>query len=110
MLSCGGDAPTRFELQGNGQVKVVDRRVCLTQQGIAAGVYIAALRAAVVASSSAGDLTHGPAMAVDGRSTYWASRLATSSPEELSVDFGFSARVQTAEIEWEYPAKSFSVE
>lgn len=106
---CGGDAPTRFELQGNGQVKVVGRSVCLTQQGIATGVFNAALRAAAVASSSADDLTHGAAMAVDGRSTYWASRLATSSPEELSVDFGFSARVQTAEIEWEYPAKSFSV-
>jgi len=106
---CGGDAPTRFELQGNGQVKVVGRSVCLTQHGIATGLYNVALRAAAVASSSADDLTHGAAMAVDGRSTYWASRLATSSPEELSVDFGFLARVQGAEIEWEYPAKSFSV-
>ena len=90
MLSCGGDAPSRFELQGNGQVKVVDRGHCLIQQGIAIGECNAALRAAAVASSSAGDLTHGAAMAVDGRSTYWASRLATSSPQELSVDFGFS--------------------
>lgn len=107
---CGGEAPTRFELQGNGQVKVVGRSVCLTQHGIANGVYNVALRAAAVASSSADDLTHGAAMAVDGRSTYWASRLAPSSPEELSVDFGFSSRVQAAEIEWEYPAKSFSIQ
>ena len=110
VLSCGGEAPTRFELQGNGQIKVVGRSVCLTQHGIANGVYNVALRAAAVASSSADDLTHGAAMAVDGRSTYWASRLAPSSPEEFSVDFGFSARVQAAEIEWEYPAKSFSVQ
>lgn len=107
---CGGEAPTRFELQGNGQVKVVGRSVCLSQHGIASGVYNVALRAGAVASSSADDLTHGAAMAVDGRSTYWASRLAPSSSEELSVDFGFSARVQAADIEWEYPAKSFSIQ
>merc|ERR1712110_555542 len=89
---------------------VVGRSVCLTQHGIANGVYNVALRAAAVASSSADDLTHGAAMAVDGRSTYWASRLAPTSPEELSVDFGFSSRVQAAEIEWEYPAKSFSIQ
>ena len=110
MLSCGGEAPTRFELQGNGQVKVVGRSACLSQHGIASGVYNVALRAGAVASSSADDLTHGAAMAVDGRSTYWASRLAPSSSEELSVDFGFSARVQAADIEWEYPAKSFSIQ
>merc|ERR1711957_328950 len=107
---CGGVAPTRFELQGNGQVKVVGGSECLTHQGVASGVANVALRAAAVASSSADDLTHGAAMAVDGRSTYWASRFAPTSPEELSIDFGFSARVQGAEIEWEYPAKSFSVQ
>jgi len=107
---CGGEAPTRFELQGNGQVKVVGGSECLTHQGVASGVANVALRAAAVASSSADDLTHGAAMAVDGRSTYWASRFAPTSPEELSIDFGFSARVQGAEIEWEYPAKSFSVQ
>ena len=31
--------PTRFELQGNGQVKVVGRNVCRSQHGIACGVY-----------------------------------------------------------------------
>ena len=30
------------------------------------------------------------------------SLLATSSPAELSVDFGFLAKVQTAESEWEH--------
>ena len=30
MFSCGGEAPIRFELQGNGQVKVVGCRVCWT--------------------------------------------------------------------------------
>ena len=57
-------------------------------------MYNAALWAATVASSSADDLIHGVAVIADARSIYWASRLATSSPEELSVDFGFSARVQ----------------
>lgn len=106
---CVVDPAATFELQGSGQIKIGNGSSCLSQRGDAVGLYNVALRAAAVASSSADDLTHGAGMAVDARATYWASRLGSSSPEELSVDFGYPAVVQAVEIAWEYPAKSFSI-
>jgi len=48
-------------------------------------------------------------MAVDGRATYWASKLDPALPVEFSVELGQSATLGTASIQWEYPAKSFSL-
>merc|ERR1712186_310082 len=49
-------------------------------------------------------------MAVDGRSTYWASGASPDLPVELSVDLGSSGRLEAIEIDCEHIAKSFSVE
>merc|ERR1719158_2063683 len=48
-------------------------------------------------------------MSVDGRSTYWASKLDPMLPVEFSLDFGHSAKLDNALIQWEYPARSFAV-
>jgi hypothetical protein len=108
MPRCGKEAAD-FKFQGSGQVKVGHGNFCLSQRGAAAGIYNVALRAAASASSTADALMHGASMAVDARETYWASRLAPVSPEELSIDFGLPAKLQAAEITWEYPAKSFAI-
>jgi len=52
---------------------------------------------------------HGAAMAVDGRATYWASKLDPELPVEFSVSFGTVSEIQLAEIDWEYPPKSFAI-
>jgi hypothetical protein len=108
MPRCGKEAAD-FEFQGSGQVKIGHGNFCLSQCGAAAGLYNVALRAAASASSTADVSMHGAGMAVDGRATFWASRLAPVSSEELLVDFGSPAKLQTAEITWEHPAKSFAV-
>ena len=50
-------------------------------------------------------------MAVDSRdATYWASKLDdVKSPVIFTIDFGDIKEVQRAEIEWEFPAKSFTL-
>ena len=49
-------------------------------------------------------------MAVDNsEDTFWASQFDTESPIEYTIDFGEIKRLHTAELSWEFPAKSFSV-
>jgi len=97
-----------FELQGNGQLKLGGNGSCGSLAGAAVGNVDVALFAATAATSTAAS-SHAAAMSVDGRSTFWASKLDPTLPVELSVDFGRSAKLDTALIQWEYPAKSFAV-
>lgn len=61
-----------------------------------------------------GDSSHGPAVAVDGRSeTYWASQgfpvEAVPDAVFLDIDLGEKYKLNTAAIDWEYPAMSYSI-
>merc|ERR1712196_343850 len=106
LAKCEG--ATTFELQGNGQISANGGLGCLSQLGLAPGISDVAVHAAAAATSSVSS-SHGAAMAVDGRTTYWASKLDPVSPVELSIDFGRMAVLESALIQWEYPAKAFSV-
>jgi len=103
--SCG--AASKFEFRGNGQLAVGD--LCVSQAGPAPGTGDMAKHAAASATSNAAK-EHGPSMAVDGRPTYWASDVHPELPVELSVDLGASTPLDTIEIDWEHPAKSFSIQ
>lgn len=82
-----------------------------------------------VAASSSSDSAHGAAMSVDGSSsTFWAldckaslrpsclqlasqaSAMDPVGPVSLTLDLGSEKRLADLEIDWEYPAKAFSVD
>jgi len=109
--SAAGDARSVWESQGNGQLKLGRAgQYCLSQRGSEAGVEDVAAKAAIIASSFADAEAHGASMAVDGRSsTFWASALDPAEPVALTIDFGASKKIQAINIQWEHPAKSFSV-
>ena len=50
-------------------------------------------------------------MAVDGSpGTFWASKLDdTKGPVEFIIDFGEEQQLQFMEIDWEFPARGFTV-
>jgi len=104
LVSC--DAASTFELKGNGQL--ASGNVCISQAGPAADVSDVALHGAASSNSHASAL-HGPAMSVDGHATYWASSFDPVLPVELSVELGSATPLQEASIDWEYPAKAFSI-
>jgi len=106
------DGRSQWERQGNGQLKLARRgQFCLSQRGLAPGTVDVAANAAVAATSTADFVAHGAAMAVDGKgATYWASRLDdVKSPVIFTIDFGDVKQLQWAEIEWVFPAKSFTM-
>lgn len=97
-----------FELRGNGQIRIASTEACLSQAGHMAGPADVALHSAAWATSSLAN-EHSAAMAVDGLATYWASKLDPELPVDLVLELGASEELQVAEIDWEYPAKAFSV-
>ncbi|KFH00496.1 F5/8 type C domain-containing protein [Toxoplasma gondii VAND] len=61
-----------------------------------------------------GDTSHGPGFAVDGHSvTYWASQNfpvnAVPAAVFFDIDLGEKYKLNTAVIDWEYPAMSYSI-
>lgn len=50
-------------------------------------------------------------MAVDDDAgTYWASKFdELGSPVEYSIDFGEEHKIQSLEIDWEFPARAFAI-
>lgn len=107
-LSSCSSATGRFEIRGDGQLSSGQDDMCVSQAGPSAGLADAALYAAASASSVL-HADHGPSMAVDDRSTYWASALDPVLPVDFTIDLGHTAELEHASIEWEYPASSFSV-
>merc|ERR1739845_192647 len=75
--------------------------------GMAGSADVALHSAAWSTSSLANE--HSAAMAVDGLPTYWASKLDPELPVDLVLELGAAADLEFAEIDWEYPAKAFSV-
>jgi len=105
------DGAASWEAQGNGQLKLGqagDR--CLSQKGSTSGMEDVAARGAIACSSSADVVAHGANMAVDGSSnTFWASALDPAGPVELTADVGGQRKLSEMQIDWEFPAKAFSV-
>jgi len=109
LTACNGEGS--WEMQGNGQLRwsAADGR-CLSQRGLAAGVEDAAAFGAISASSTADAVAHGANMVVDGSSsTFWASAFDPAGPVTVTVDLGGQRRLSAVDIQWEFPAKSFTV-
>ena len=128
------DGRSQWEQQGNGQLKLRRQgQFCLSQRGPAPGVENVAANVAVMATSTADVVAHGTSasassrsqrscsitfsfegatMAVDGKdATFWASKLDdVDSPVVLTIDIGSVKTLEHAEIEWEFPAKSFALD
>jgi hypothetical protein len=107
--SASGD--TLFQVTESNQLKLSrDGELCLSQQGVAAGIVDVALHAAATATSTLDFVSHGANMAVGQEASgFWASRIGeTRKSVEFSVDFGDALLLDSAEIRWEFPAKSFS--
>lgn len=112
MASKPGDGRSVFELAANGQLKFArDGDYCVGQRGPAVGFVDAAIGSAVSATSSANNAAHGARAAVDGdKRTYWASKPGdVGAPVELVIDFGSAVKLERLDVDWEFPAKSFSI-
>ena len=61
LFACNGlPSDSKWELQGNGQIKLASSNICLSQSGLAPGLTDAARSASVIASSTL-DAAHGEA-------------------------------------------------
>lgn len=109
LANCDGAAA--WEAQGNGQLRLGQSgEQCLSQKGSASGMEDVAARGAVAASSAADVAAHGANMAVDGNSnTFWASALDAEGPVEMTVDIGSTRKVSSVQIDWEFPAKAYTL-
>jgi hypothetical protein len=107
----GCDGSSIWELQGDGQLKLGGSgQYCLSQRGPAVGLENVAVHGAISASSSADVAAHGANMAVDGSSsTFWASALDAEGPVTIIADLGGKRHLSMATLEWEFPAKAFTV-
>ncbi|PFH35970.1 F5/8 type C domain-containing protein [Besnoitia besnoiti] len=110
------DGRSIWELQPNNQLKLLKGgNFCLSQQGSKAGMANVAKNKPVKASHPRpGDSSHSPSLSVDGHSeTYWASQnfpmSAVPSAVFLDIDLGEKYKLNTAAIDWEYPAMSYSI-
>jgi len=108
------EAAPVWDFQENGQFKIRGAddgavEFCLSQGGLSPGMEDVAANAAVSASSALSLASHGAALAVDGKAaSFWASEFDAIAPVIFTVDFGVSS-VNSAEIDWEFPARSFVV-
>lgn len=105
------DGRSAWELQGNGQMKLGrSGQYCLSQLGSGPGKENVAAGAAATATSSLDVTAHGAVAAVGGLpGSYWASELDIADPVEWIVDFGGSKKLSACEINWEFPAQSFTI-
>ncbi len=104
LMAC--DGASVWKMQDNGQIQIGGK--CLSQLGVAAGEENVAVRAAVVASSSADAVSHGAASAVDAdETTFWASRPGVEGPTTLTLDLGEARSLSSAKIVWGFPAEDF---
>ena len=107
LLSCDGGVP-KWELQGNGQVKMAQSTLCISQAGASSAVVNMATSASALASSTL-DPSHGAALAVDGlASSYWVSKLGEEAAT-LSLDLGEMARASLLDVDFEFVPSAFAV-
>ena len=107
LVSCdaaGGVA--KWELQGNGQVKMAQSNMCISQVGPSGAAVNVAASASVSASSTL-DPSHGAALAVDGvASTYWVSKMDEADAVSLLLDFGEPVHGSVMELDFEFVASA----
>jgi len=111
LVDCAAAPPngSQWEALGSGQLKLAHADLCLTQQGLAPGVFDLAPMGAVSASSTASALHGADKVADNDEATYWASEFDPKDPVSVKLDLGASKRVQALEIVWEFPPKAFTV-
>ena len=110
LLSCdaAGGMP-KWELQGNGQVKMAQSTLCISQAGASSAVVNMAASASALASSTL-DPSHGAALAVDGlASSYWVSKLGEEAAT-LSLDLGEMAHAFLLDVDFEFVPAAFAVQ
>ena len=111
LVSC--DAATgvaKWELQGNGQVKMAQSNMCISQVGPSGAAVNVAASASVSASSTL-DPSHGAALAVDGvASTYWVSKMDEADAVSLLLDFGEPVHGSVLELDFEFVPSAFTVQ
>lgn len=104
------------ELQPNNQLKLLrDGNYCFSQMGTKAGSTDIARHSEVHSSHQrTADDEHGPSCAVDGEgNTFWASpefqKEALPEAVLFDVDFGDKYKLQTTDVDWEYPPLSYFI-
>ena len=110
LLSCdaAGGVP-KWELQANGQVKMAQTTLCISQAGASSAVVNVAATASALASSTL-DPSHGAAHAVDGvASSYWVSKMGETSVS-LLLDLGEPAHASLLDVDFEFVPSAFAVQ
>lgn len=110
LKGCDASGSSQWEAQGSGQLRLSGAgHTCLSMRGLTAGTNVAS-KSAISASSTADIGAHGASMAVDGSSsTFWASEMDPTEPVTLTVDLGGQHKLESLDLSWEFPAKSFAV-
>ena len=109
LLACDANA-AKWELQGNGQIKMASSNMCLTQSGLAPGLVDVASAASIVASSTL-NTAHGAALAVDGlAATFWVSKLDEPEPASLTINLETPVPVVEVALDFEFTPSSFAVQ
>lgn len=110
LAPCNGAGGSAWELQANGQIKLGESSMCLSQAGPTAGMADLAVSSSIVASSTL-DPAHGASLAVDGlTSSYWVSKLDEEGPVSLTVEFGKPSSVLEVALDFEFVPSSFSLQ
>ena len=110
LAPCDAAGVAKWELQANGQVKMSQSNMCVSQLGSAhAALNIAA--AASASASSTLDPSHGAAVAIDGlASTYWVSKMDVAGGVTLLLDLGEAVRGSVLELDFEFVPSAFAVQ
>ena len=109
LLACDANA-AKWELQGNGQIKMASSNMCLTQTGLAPGLVDVASAASIIASSTLNN-AHGAALAVDGlTATFWVSKLDEPEPASLTINLETPVPVVEVALDFEFVPSSFAVQ
>ena len=101
---------SKWELQGNGQIKMASSNKCLSQSGLAPGLADVSRSASVVATSTL-DAAHGAKLSVDGlASTYWVSKLDEAGPVSLALSLSEPAPIADVELDFEFVPSAFALQ
>ena len=111
LLECdAAGANSKWELSGNGQVKLATNGLCLSQFGPEVGLADVAVGAAATSTSTLDSASHGARLACDGAtSSYWASKLGVVEPVSFAVDLGSMEQVSMVALNFEFVPKSFAI-
>ena len=110
LVPCVAAGAAKWELQANGQVKMSQSNLCVSQLGSASAVLNIAAAASASASSTL-DPGHGASLTIDGlASTYWVSKMDVAGDVTLLLDFGEAVRGSVLELDFEFVPSAFAVQ